>query len=279
MRFYKLLQETDAGDVVDPEFQGSKRDDLEEKAKKKCKESDDSDCNDYDDCNEEDEDCNDDEKVEENDKSEAGKKVKKAIKLKKTDEDEDEKEKKLKESTFKNYFFAECHPGTEDEDDDTLEQELGDFITKEDLIDLIKTLDNETCDIVATAVFDTLDMLTAELTNNEIKSIDDASYDEFDDHEDFELEDDITESDDEDEESLNEIDVKVDRGHVRQLKRIKRTAAWKKEALKRRKFKKTAAGKLLKRKMRIYQKKYKAAHKAQLKNYQKSYAKFKASQN
>ena len=62
--------------------------------------------------------------------------------------------------------------------------------------------------------------------------------------------------------------------HIRMLKLKKKKAAWKADARKRMRFRRTGAGRIMKRKARIYMKKYRRRKKARLKRYGKEYTKF-----
>lgn len=64
--------------------------------------------------------------------------------------------------------------------------------------------------------------------------------------------------------------------HIRRLKLQKRKAAWKADARKRARFRKTGEGRMMKRKAKLYMKKYRRRKKARLKRYGKEYSKFTA---
>lgn len=61
------------------------------------------------------------------------------------------------------------------------------------------------------------------------------------------------------------------RTHTRNLRKERRKTSWKRDALKRKKFRKTGEGRASARRAALYQKKYRKAHKAKLKKYDKEY--------
>ena len=62
--------------------------------------------------------------------------------------------------------------------------------------------------------------------------------------------------------------------HIRRLKIQKRKASWKAEARKRKRFRKTGEGRIMKRKAKLYMKRYRRRKKMKLKRYGKEYGKF-----
>lgn len=62
--------------------------------------------------------------------------------------------------------------------------------------------------------------------------------------------------------------------HIRRLKLAKRKASWKAEARKRKRFRKTGEGRIMKRKAKLYMKRYRRRKKMRLKRYGKEYSKF-----
>lgn len=64
--------------------------------------------------------------------------------------------------------------------------------------------------------------------------------------------------------------------HIRKLKLIKKKAQWKMDAKKRARFRRTGEGRIMKRKAKIYQKRYRRRKVQKLKRYGKEYAKYTA---
>ena len=62
--------------------------------------------------------------------------------------------------------------------------------------------------------------------------------------------------------------------HIRRLKLAKRKASWKAEARKRKRFRRTGEGRIMKRKAKLYMKRYRRRKKMRLKRYGKEYGKF-----
>lgn len=64
--------------------------------------------------------------------------------------------------------------------------------------------------------------------------------------------------------------------HIRKLKLLKKKAQWKMDAKKRARFRRTGEGRIMKRKAKIYQKRYRRRKVQKLKRYGKEYAKYTA---
>lgn len=76
---------------------------------------------------------------------------------------------------------------------------------------------------------------------------------------------------------LGEISERlIDPQHIRRLRLQRRKAAWKLDAKKRARFRKTGAGRIMKRKAKLYMKKYRRRKKAKLKRYGKELGKYNA---
>ena len=76
---------------------------------------------------------------------------------------------------------------------------------------------------------------------------------------------------------LGEISERlIDPQHIRRLRLQRRKAAWKMDAKKRARFRKTGAGRIMKRKAKLYMKKYRRRKKAKLKRYGKELGKYNA---
>lgn len=67
----------------------------------------------------------------------------------------------------------------------------------------------------------------------------------------------------------------INPAHIRRLKLLKKKSQWKMDARKRARFRRTGEGRILKRKAKLYQKRYRRRKKQRLKRYGKEYAKFK----
>lgn len=76
---------------------------------------------------------------------------------------------------------------------------------------------------------------------------------------------------------LGEISERlIDPQHIRRLRLQRKKAAWKAGARKRARFRKTGAGRIMKRKAKLYMKKYRRRKKAKLKRYGKELSKYNA---
>lgn len=76
---------------------------------------------------------------------------------------------------------------------------------------------------------------------------------------------------------LGEISERlIDPQHIRRLRLQRRKAVWKAGARKRARFRKTGAGRIMKRKAKLYMKKYRRRKKAKLKRYGKELTKYNA---
>ena len=76
---------------------------------------------------------------------------------------------------------------------------------------------------------------------------------------------------------LGEISERlIDPQHIRRLRMQKRKAQWKLGAKKRARFRRTGAGRIMKRKAKLYMKKYRRRKKAKLKRYGKEMSKYNA---
>lgn len=76
---------------------------------------------------------------------------------------------------------------------------------------------------------------------------------------------------------LGEISERlIDPQHIRRLRLQRKKAAWKAGARKRARFRKTGAGRIMKRKAKLYMKKYRRRKKARLKRYGKELSKYNA---
>lgn len=76
---------------------------------------------------------------------------------------------------------------------------------------------------------------------------------------------------------LGEISERlIDPQHIRRLRLQRKKAAWKAGARKRARFRKTGAGRIMKRKAKLYMKKYRRRKKARLKRYGKELGKYNA---
>lgn len=193
---------------------------------------------------------------------------------------------KVQDDTFKRKLLNLVQEETNDAEQDNGELEDIDFETiepanRDEIKDILNSLDEDEQALIISAINDNYDASGAknyksvEELINDLNSIDDSNFFEisdivlsvlgeleafYDSYEEYNVETDLDEK-------------LINIAHTRNLRRQRAKSAWKRNAVLRARFRKTAEGKRAKRKAKIYLKKYRKAKKTRLKRYSQEYSK------
>lgn len=193
---------------------------------------------------------------------------------------------KVQDDTFKRKLLNLVQEETNDAEQDNGELEDIDFETiepanRDEIKEILNSLDEDEQALIISAINDNYDASGAknyksvEELINDLNSIDDSNFFEisdivlsvlgeleafYDSYEEYNVETDLDEK-------------LINIAHTRNLRRQRAKSAWKRNAVLRARFRKTAEGKRAKRKAKIYLKKYRKAKKTRLKRYSQEYSK------
>lgn len=193
---------------------------------------------------------------------------------------------KVSDDTFKRKLLNLVQEETNDAEQDNGELEDIDFETiepanRDEIKEILNSLDEDEQALIISAINDNYDASGAknykstEELINDLNSIDDSNFFEisdivlsvlgeleafYDSYEEYNVETDLDEK-------------LINIAHTRNLRRQRAKSAWKRNAVLRARFRKTAEGKRAKRKAKIYLKKYRKAKKTRLKRYSQEYSK------